>query len=131
MKEAKQLVKMAKYLMSFNTPTKALMFIQELGKVPGVTSAVVNDYFKVSSNPDIFNVSVFVYADPATGGKLTNRLKVALNKAERATGVNVDKFWPPRADRDVVYSWGTADLVSFYRQNPYKITIFCRGESNA
>lgn len=123
---ASEVLKIAKELVA-SRPAKADIFASLLAKVRGVANAGVNDFFKVSSNPDQFEVDIFVYADPQVGGRLTNLLKSAVGKAAASVGVRVTGFWTPRADRSVA-DIGIGGLVDFYRENPYKVTIICQGD---
>jgi hypothetical protein len=124
---ASELVKVAKEVIGYSHPEEAYVFASELAKVQGVASAVVNDFAKVSLRPDVFSVDIFVYADPEIGGRLTNRLKGAVNKISRQLGVRVDSLWTPRADREIT-DIGVSGLRDFYRTNPYKVTVICQGD---
>ena len=127
MNPTQELLRVAKELMAFEQPAAAYRFAEALGKVPGVASAVVNDFARVSSGPDTFEVDIHVYADPEIGGRLTNRLKVAVNRLERELGIRVKNLWTPRADREIT-EIGLSGLRDFYQRNPYKVTVICQGE---
>ena len=124
---AHEVLNVAKEVMAYSQPKESYAFAAELGKVPGVVQAVVDDFAKVSSGPDLFKVYILVYADPEIGGRLTNRLKGAVNKISRALSIKVWEFWTPRADRDIA-DVGVSYLRDFYRTNAYKVTIICHGE---
>ena len=91
--------------------------------IRGVSGANVNDFAKLSEG--VYEVDVFVYADPMVGGRLTNTLKAAFRRLARKFDVEVRDFWSPRSDRPIS-EVGWMGLKSFYERNPYKLTMLVR-----
>lgn len=108
-------------------PVRAYRFAEELAKMRGVDTAVVNDFARVSSNPTVYDVDIFVYVDPEFGGTLTNTIKAMASRIQGTMNVSLKGFWTPRSDRNVS-EIGIRGLKEFYRRNPYRISIYCAVE---
>lgn len=100
-------------------------FADGMDSVAFVSDAVVNDYVKVSSNPDAYEVDIHVYLDASVGrpAGFTQMMKREATRVAKSVGVRVVSFFSPRMDRET----RDMDLADFYERNPYKITIICRG----
>ena len=123
---ASELVKIAKSLVA-GRPEEAYVFATKMADVAGVDSAVVNDFVVVSHNPTIFEVDIHVYVNPEIGGVMTNRLRARGDGIARAMGIRMVAFFSPRADKRID-EVGMAALQKFYTENPYKVTVACRGD---
>jgi hypothetical protein len=101
-------------------------FAEGMEAVAFVAEAVVNDFVKVSSNPDQYEVDVHVYLDAkaARPSGFTQMVRREARRVAEEVGARVVGFWSPRMDRDVGRG---GDLARFYEENPYKVTILCAG----
>ena len=108
-------------------PNGAYHFANEMKRIKGVDSVDVNDFAKLSSNPDVYEVDVFVYVDPAVGGRMTRTLQARAKQIAKKLNVDLESFWSPRGDR-TMNEIGTTALRRFYENNPYKITLTVFGD---
>lgn len=111
-------------------PEKAFEFAEALRGTVGINDLAVNDWAKMSSNPDVYEVDIHVYADPLVGGTVTMKLKAAVRHMADKVGVRVVSFFSPRADREHPGS-GASALRDFYSKNPYKVTIWATEATTA
>jgi hypothetical protein len=103
-------------------PEKAYEFAEAMRGMLGVADAQVNDFAKLSSNPDVYEADVFVYADPAMAGLASAKVRAAAGRAAERAGVRLVKVWTPRQDRNAPREpWALRD---FYRDNPYKVVVW-------
>lgn len=108
-------------------PLAAANFASEMSRIKGVSESMVNDSAKLSSNPDVYEVDIFVYVDPNIGGRMTRTLQAKAKRLAKKLDVGLDSFWSPRSDQ-TMNEVGVEALRRFYERNPYKITLTVFGE---
>lgn len=103
-------------------------FVERVGRVPGVTRAVLDDWATSSHSPTFIaaEATVYVYVDPKVSGRATNALKAVAARLEKEFNARWEReseqsgrihhissidFWSPRADQ------GGPDVVPT-RDNP-------------
>ena len=122
---AQEILKVAKSLVAYDDALRDIndTVVAYLNRVPGVASAVMNDFGRLSEG--VYSVDFHVYGDPKIGGKLSRRLKSQVMKLGRNDNIEVDEFWTPRSDRSIA-EVGVSGLLRFYERNPWKVTLIIR-----
>jgi len=100
-------------------PQKSYEFAEMMAKQPGIEDAVVNDFAKISSNPDVYEVDVNIYVDPVLGGKASQRVISLVKRLANQLGLKLQKVVTPR--QNFSPDW---DLRRFYEKNPYTVTLW-------